>query len=736
VPGVPTLSRLILRRDPVPAHRGQIPVNGPIWLIGADVHAIGDELRRSGLIVECHDWPAIPHPPTELGGLFLLPDRVDQTDSPCESLRWLRAIHEPLRRCCGLLRLVRSGDKCATSHAIGGLVKTARHEWPEVSCRIVDIHSTINIGALVNEILSEGPVETEITADGVMAPHLVSAPQPDAVSASNINAGALIVLTGGARGVTAEAAFALAHTYRPTLLLLGRTPAPTAEPGWLVHLSDGATIKKELIARAEQRPTPKQIDSEYRRIMADREINANLHRLRAAGAIVEYQSVDVRDTTAMTAVIAAARQKYGPVCGIVHGSGVLADKRIIDKTDEQFRTVYDTKVLGLESLLAATQADPLQFIALFSSSTGRFGRLGQCDYAAANEYLNATARRLQRERPDCRTVAINWGPWDGGMVTPSLRNVFAAEGVGLIPPEAGGQFLVAELSASDAPAEVVVLGPPPNQPAVFTLSHENIPALGDHVLDGKMVLPIALAIEYMAESAVRRFPDHRLMGCDDLRVLRPVQLTVDQPLTIHVHCDSATSRDGIQVVPIRLDANDRTCYRANVLLAPIPRMDRHVVSTAIGPIADCYQGELFHGPAWQGIVAMTSCQQSGIDIVARTAPPCGAWIRDGAIRHWHADPMVIDCVLQAIIVYTQRQFGLPSLPMAIGRLRILHELDPNTVNVSIRVTSTKLPTLRADVTVTDSSGRIIATLENCEYVCAESLRSSFANNRMSAEARR
>jgi len=38
------------------------------------------------------------------------------------------------------------------------------------------------------------------------------------------------------------------------------------------------------------------------------------------------------------------------------------------------------------------------FIALFSSSTGRFGRVGQVDYAVANEVLNKTAQAEARRR--------------------------------------------------------------------------------------------------------------------------------------------------------------------------------------------------------------------------------------------------------------------------------------------------------------------------------------------------
>ena len=38
-------------------------------------------------------------------------------------------------------------------------------------------------------------------------------------------------------------------------------------------------------------------------------------------------------------------------------------------------------------------------------------------------------------------MSVNWGPWDGGMVTPALKQLFAKEGVGVIPlAEALGMF--------------------------------------------------------------------------------------------------------------------------------------------------------------------------------------------------------------------------------------------------------------------------------------------------------
>src|SRR5262249_34944844 len=155
---------------------------------------------------------------------------------------------------------------------------------------------------------------------------------------------------------------------------------------------------------------------------------------------------DIRDAAAVMSVLTTiCQQLNAPIRGIIHGAGVLADARIEDKTVEQFDRVYGTKVSGFQALLRAIDPNELRAMVLFSSSTGRFGRTGQVDYAIANEVLNKLAQQQARRLPQCRVVSVNWGPWDGGMVNPALKNVFAQEGIGLIPLEAGANYFVEEL---------------------------------------------------------------------------------------------------------------------------------------------------------------------------------------------------------------------------------------------------------------------------------------------------
>ena len=138
---------------------------------------------------------------------------------------------------------------------------------------------------------------------------------------------------------------------------------------------------------------------------------------------------------------------------------MLADKLIADKSDAAFASVFDTKVLGLRVLLDTTRDDELKVLCVFSSVAARTGNRGQVDYAMANEILNkvAVAERARRG-PECVVKSFGWGPWDGGMVSPSLKTHFEAMGTTLIPLDAGSRMLVDELSSPQTDEVELVLG--------------------------------------------------------------------------------------------------------------------------------------------------------------------------------------------------------------------------------------------------------------------------------------
>jgi len=275
----------------------------------------------------------------------------------------------------------------------------------------------------------------------------------------------VLLLTGGARGITAQVARHLARRYRPILLLTGRSPQPApwedAETASLrePHALRAAIIDRMRRAGGDQPVSPARVEQEYRRVASEREIRETLRDLEAAGARARYFPVDMRDESAVRRFLDDVYREYGRLDGVIHGAGIIEDRRILQKEPASFQRVFATKADSAFLLSRLLRFDRLQFLVFFSSVSARFGNPGQGDYAAANEILNKLAQQLDREHP-ARVVAINWGPWEaGGMVSPELQRRLTERGIRLIPSDVGARMLDEELHwGRKGEAEVVVAG--------------------------------------------------------------------------------------------------------------------------------------------------------------------------------------------------------------------------------------------------------------------------------------
>lgn len=264
----------------------------------------------------------------------------------------------------------------------------------------------------------------------------------------------VVLLTGGARGITARLAIGLASTYGCSLELVGRSPLPSDPEDPEFAAAAGATeLRRVLIARGEREPAA--IESSVARLLAAREIRSNMTAIENAGVKVAYHAVDVRDADALRGVVDSVYDRHGRLDGIVHGAGVIEDRLLADKTPESFRRVFDTKVEAAHTLVGAVRV-PHPFLVLFSSVSGAFGNKGQVDYAAANDALATLAWSLSAQEFG-PVVAVDWGPWAGsGMVTPQLDREYARRGVGLVHPDDGVARLLDELRMSLPEPEIVL----------------------------------------------------------------------------------------------------------------------------------------------------------------------------------------------------------------------------------------------------------------------------------------
>src|SRR4029450_13408586 len=97
-----------------------------------------------------------------------------------------------------------------------------------------------------------------------------------------------ILITGGARGITAKIAEEIARRYKSRLVLVGSSPEPVAEHPDTTPLTTAAELKAALMKLLPD-AKPAAVEAAYKRLVKDREIRANLEAIRKAGSTVEYR---------------------------------------------------------------------------------------------------------------------------------------------------------------------------------------------------------------------------------------------------------------------------------------------------------------------------------------------------------------------------------------------------------------------------------------------------------------
>jgi acyl transferase domain-containing protein/NAD(P)H-dependent flavin oxidoreductase YrpB (nitropropane dioxygenase family) len=645
------------------------------------------------------------------------------------------------------------------SGAVSGFIKTLAFEWPDVCCRTVDFQCDATVDSIAEALLFELGCRDEgkevgYSTVGRVAPATIEAPlERNAVL--SLDAQAVVLVTGGARGITAATALEIAERFRPTLVLVGRSPLADEAPEY-GECRDERELKTALINRVRARgetPPLAAIDAECKSILRAREARANIAAIRRAGAIVEYHAVDVGDRDQFAALTGDVYARLGRIDGVIHGAGIIEDRLIRDKTPQSVARVLQPKVAGALTLASALKPESLKFLVFFSSVSARYGNRGQSDYAAANEVLNKLAASLSRRWP-ARVVSINWGPWDSpnGMVSAALAERFAEAGVTLVPMAEGRRALIDELLyGTRTEAEVVWQGARPEQRAGLPLlcrphsseattsgsvsialeSNAEIDKyLADHVLDDTPVMPAAVAMELMAEAAAANWPGLVVSSVSDLRVLNGISYPQWRARALRLELSgvpessASTVRIGVSIGSIA----DRPTvhYRADVTLTSALEATSPVTPLAgLGPvpsaIGEGYRQWLFHGPALQGISALTRIGEKGITARLRPSEP-RRLLGGNVTGAWLIDPVVIDSALQLLIVWARTYLDQTPLPSRLGRYhRYAQGFPPDVVCEADIEHVAGSSTLRCQIRLFDDDRRLLGWLEDMEVTCSQAL---------------
>ncbi|GLW27607.1 SDR family NAD(P)-dependent oxidoreductase [Actinoplanes regularis] len=316
-------------------------------LDGVRLNRLDDVPRWEDLLygVEWIDSPPPAGPAERVGRVVRVPAGVD---GPRLVLDFATTVRDLLAAGPPYDRVFVVVDAANPEHAaLLGLVRTLRHEHPELPISLVDdpdgtgdvtsgTEDEVSYRHGVRRTARFAPLELPARTHSVLV-------RPD---------GAYLV-TGGTRGLGLRTAQWLAEQGAGTIVLCGRSDPDAPVANTLVLTGDLTETADRAVTLAESRG----------------------HPLR----------------------------------GVVHAAGVLDDSLLEELDAGRIERVWHPKVLGAERVRAALGDRRLDWWVSYSSLASVVGAPGQAAHAAANAWLDAFGARLRDE--GIRAVTVNWGRW-------------------------------------------------------------------------------------------------------------------------------------------------------------------------------------------------------------------------------------------------------------------------------------------------------------------------------------
>jgi NADP-dependent 3-hydroxy acid dehydrogenase YdfG len=570
-----------------------------------------------------------------------------------------------------------------------------------------------------------------------------------------LNKDSIVLISGGAKGITAECSIEIAKTTKCSLILIGRSILLENEPEWAYGKITEEDLKSSALSYIKsnsQKITPKELQKEINNVLSSREIQSTLQKVFDAGAKALYISADVTDRKSIQSAIKIGFDKFGEITGIIHGAGNLADKKIENKKGSDFDLVVNTKVKGLKNIAQGINSKALRFLVLFSSVAGFYGNAGQTDYAIANEILNKSAHIIQKSLPNCRVLSINWGPWDSGMVSPRLKKFFETKNIQLISSEFGVKTLIEALTENNSNPQIVVgaqMGLPSNLGGDRTntiliqreIAHKDNPFLDDHRLGQQAVLPATCASAWIADTCQQLHPGYFFTKMEDFKILKGLTFNNDshtydiklEPLII-----STENEKAYDVQILSKGKNDRVVYHysGRITLSskhphspmgkPINQMglDKSYFQTGLDLYTD---GTFFHGPSFQGIQKVLDISEKRI--ITEISLPDMDDRAQGQFTVRTTNPYINDAVVQSLLLWTQRFYDSPCLPSRLHRWDN-YKVPPfdQSLHAILNVTYHNENAVVGDLRVQTEEGNIFYIFTGLEGTVSKHLKRFFKKN--------
>ena len=379
-----------------------------------------------------------------------------------------------------------------------GFGRVVSLEHPEIWGGLVDLApgstAEADASALREELFrNDGEDQVARRTTGRFVPRLVRSTALQPPTPVALEADASYLVTGGLGGLGLKVARWMAEQGAGCVVLLGRRGLPDRER-W-----EGFETESREAAQIEA-----------------------IRAIEATGCKVAVVAADVADADAMQVLVSRFGRDLPPLRGLVHAAAALSNWSVSAMPHVALEEMLAAKVQGAWLLHQLTADLPLDFFALFSSTTALWGSRDLAHYAAANQFLDALAHH--RVALGLPALSINWGTWDEMRVASAEeRDVVSRSGLNAMPSDQALQVLGELLGRHDRaqvtvasvdwpllksiyelrrarPFLSVVAAPAPARTATSATA---VPELAAKLVDADAVLRRQLVIDFLRDEVAR-----------------------------------------------------------------------------------------------------------------------------------------------------------------------------------------------------------------------------------------
>ncbi len=438
---------------------------------------------------------------------------------------------------------------CARSFA-----STLHLERPDLRIRVLDFDKSIEADVVSKLVVEELQTPVLFSVAGYDKSLTRRVPvfqntQPAFYKKRNIQLSYkdVVLVTGGAKGITAECALEFARRTKAQMVLVGRSELPQDQ--------DNA-MKPSTSSAAESRNIQEGLHSTSPGGAS--EIIRTLNRFKEEKLNCQYYSCDVTDFDATRQLINKIEKDHGKITAVIHGAGLNTLKRLKQTNPDDAYHEAIPKVIGAINIGKALEHSPPKLFVGITSVIGVTGMEGSGWYGLANEILNLFLHQFRVEYRETEVATIAYSVWDeigmgtklGSLDWLSQRGISpipVAEGVKrfmqLVEGDSGNQqtIVVARIAGIDtwkSPQinfrnglrfiEDVKYCMPGVE--LIARSHLNIKDdsyVLDHNWKGTLLFPFVFGLEAMLQAVVF------LRGNEDINTLKVKNVHLDKPISVN-----------------------------------------------------------------------------------------------------------------------------------------------------------------------------------------------------------